>query len=170
MMRSFARPRDKHFRIGTIPYSDEALHATSCWLAHMQPAVSVLLVDAHSDTREMYAEYLRLCGCDVAVADNLPYALTCAPSADVIVTETCLRSFDDGLDFIRVLKSRRDTRGKPVIVVSTQASPAGRAAAHAAGCSAFFAKPCSPIDLLQRIVSVAGDCGVNAGIEHRSAS
>jgi two-component system, cell cycle response regulator DivK len=116
---------------------------------------SVLLVEPHADTRELYAGYLRSKGYSVLVAPTTDAALPLATEVMTIITEVRVPGTHDGLGFIRELRSAPGTKSTPVIVLSAGAFPANIVAAMQAGCDLFLAKPCLPQDLwaaLRRVV------------------
>src|SRR5436190_886449 len=112
---------------------------------------SVLLVDPHPDSREMYAEFLRHAGFDVVALDNAADALASAPRADVIVTGIMLRGDSDGVEFVRQIRQDGRTKHLPMIVLTACTMPEDRARAEAAGCDLFVPKPCVPANLLHHI-------------------
>jgi len=107
---------------------------------------SVLLVEPHTDTRELYLEHLHESGLRVYVADSSDAALSLARLVDVVVTETRVPGSMDGFDLIRALRAISATRHVPILVVSADGSLV-RAKAVEAGCDAFCAKPCLPEQL-----------------------
>jgi len=119
----------------------------------------VLLVEPHDDTREMYAEYLRVCGFDVIETATTDEALPHIESADVVVTEFAVRGAVGGVQFIETLRDARATRRFAIIVVSTHAFEVHRNQAISAGADAFFAKPCAPDFLVNEIMRVLAPGG-----------
>src|SRR3984893_8965865 len=111
----------------------------------------LMLVQVDVDNREGYAAFLRQHGflpIPVATASD---ALSVAPHADVIVTETLLPGRIDGIEFIARLKGGERTRTIPVVVLTVCAWPAERERAEHAGCDAFLSKPCQPDALLRAV-------------------
>jgi two-component system cell cycle response regulator DivK len=117
----------------------------------------VLVVDDYPDAREMYAEWLRVCGYRVAVAGTVGDALALAhrdpPSA--ILMDLSLPGVD-GFEATRQLKADARTRHIPVLALSGQAGADTGRRALAAGCAAFLVKPPPVQDVvaeLQRLVA-----------------
>lgn len=108
--------------------------------------LSVLLVDPHSDTRELYREWLQMAGMRVHESETASEALKLIPRADVVVTETVLPGEPDAFSFIAGLRRDPRTRTLPIVVVSAS-GPTVEARARAAGCDVFLAKPCLPEQL-----------------------
>jgi len=108
----------------------------------------VLIVDAHQDTRELYALALPPLGFEVlAVEDSAEaYSRAWETHPDIIVTEMALR-YRDGWELLRDLKGDARTRDIPVVVVTGNDQPSVRTRAEREGCAAFFGKPCVPEDL-----------------------
>jgi two-component system cell cycle response regulator DivK len=111
--------------------------------------VLALLVDRDTDTRAMYAQYLRLAACDIAEAEDGPDALAKALSRhpDVIVTETRLSGID-GYQLCSLLRHDPTTHSIPIVVVTGDAFPADVERARKAGADAVLVKPCLPERLL----------------------
>lgn len=112
----------------------------------------VLIVDDFEDNREMYAQYLRFHGFDVAEADNGQDALRQANGLrpDVIVMDLSLPGMD-GWEATRRLKQEAATRDIPVIVLTGHALTGSETTARGAGCDRFLTKPCAPSVLGQEI-------------------
>jgi two-component system cell cycle response regulator DivK len=123
----------------------------------------VLVVDDYPDAREMYAEWLRVCGYRVAVAgavgDALMLALREAPAA--ILMDLSLPGVD-GFEATRQLKADVRTRHIPVLALSGHVGADTARRALAAGCDAFLVKPTPVKDVvaeLERLVSLASTPG-----------
>ena len=121
------------------------------------PTHRVLVVDDYEDSRELYGEYLRFAGYDVATAPDGAAALSCAlqQNCDVIVLDLALPKFD-GLTILRLLRSNPQTRELPVIVLSASVGEQIRAEAIAAGADLFLSKPCAPEELEAAIRTAIG--------------
>jgi two-component system cell cycle response regulator DivK len=112
----------------------------------------VLVVDDYPDARQMYREYLDVCGFDVVEAANgveaVQQALNAAP--DIILMDLAMPVMD-GWEATRRLKSDHRTAGIPVVALTGHAFAANAERAKDAGCDAFLAKPCLPADLVREI-------------------
>lgn len=111
----------------------------------------LLLVQGDADSREMYAEFFRYHGFQLIPVATVSDALTFAPHADVIVTETLLPDHMDGIEFIERLKRDECTKSVPIIVLTACAWDTERERAEKAGCDVFLAKPCLPDELLRAV-------------------
>ena len=120
---------------------------------------TVLLVDDMSDSREMYAFFLRAAGYAVHEAadggDAVGLALDFRP--DVIVMDLSLPSMD-GWTAIEKLAATPETASIPVVVLSAHTFPADEERARAAGAAAFLAKPCPPDELARQVRRVSESC------------
>jgi CheY-like chemotaxis protein len=112
----------------------------------------VLIVDDYQDAREMYAEYLRVCGFRVSEAATGLEALDLARelSPDVILMDLSLPGID-GVEAARRLKADARTNGIPIVAVTGRSESAASAAAHKAGCSSFLLKPALPEEIVSEI-------------------
>ena len=115
----------------------------------------VLLADSHDDSRVVYSTILQYGGFVVLEARNGAEALELIPEQmpHLVVTELRLPVINGG-EVLQRLKQHPLTAGIPILVVTADARPAARRQAEEAGCDAFVAKPCSPLDLLQRVCDI----------------
>jgi two-component system cell cycle response regulator DivK len=116
----------------------------------------ILVVDDTKDSRELFAEYLRMAGFQTAEASSGAEAIDKAarlrPSAIVMDLEM---PDMDGWEATRRLKADDRTRGIPVIALSAHVMEGARKKATEAGCEGFLPKPCYPTDVsaeLKRIL------------------
>jgi CheY-like chemotaxis protein len=120
---------------------------------------TVLLVDDISDSREMYAFFLRTAGYAVHEAadggDAVAIAIDFRP--DVIVMDLSLPSMD-GWTAIEKLAATPETAAIPVVVLSAHTFPADEQRARQAGAAAFLAKPCPPDELARHVRRVSEAC------------
>jgi CheY-like chemotaxis protein len=91
------------------------------WLAKK----TILLVDDHPDTREMFAEYLTYCGARPIVARDAEEAVTVLEGirVDVLVTDVAMPR-EDGYQLLARLDANPAWRGIARIVASGQSAPA----------------------------------------------
>jgi CheY-like chemotaxis protein len=124
----------------------------------LHPAVQLaLLVDRDSDTRRMYAEYLKFGTWSVDEAGDGREALAKAIAGrpDVIVTESRLPGIN-GFDLCAILKRDSTTRGIPIVMVTGDAFASDLQRAQSAGADAVLVKPCLPETLageIQRLLA-----------------
>ena len=113
--------------------------------------VLVLVVDDYKDTRELYAEYIRMSGIAVETAadgfEGIEKAILLRP--DAIVMDLCMPHLD-GFETVRVLRGHERTKQIPVLAL-TGAMLDSEGWAHEEGFSAFLRKPCLPQYLLHEV-------------------
>lgn len=114
----------------------------------------ILVVDDYADAREMYADYLELCGYRVAQASNGAEALEQANALrpDVILMDMSLPVLD-GWEATRRLKADERTRAIPVVALTGHPP---EAQGQSVGCEAYVLKPCLPEELTEQVQRVLG--------------
>jgi two-component system cell cycle response regulator DivK len=113
--------------------------------------LSLLLLEPHRDSREMYVEFLEYDGFVVRTPATVAEAVTLAPTVDAVVTEITVAVGDDGLQLVRQLRRTPSTRSVPIVVLTANAFKQDAARAQEAGCDLFLAKPCVPADLANAV-------------------
>jgi CheY-like chemotaxis protein len=113
----------------------------------------VLLVDNHADTRDMYAEYLRIRGFRViACSDSrasIDLARSCTPN--IILLELRMNGMN-GTEVLARLKQEPSLVGVPMVALTASVMTFERSAAMAAGFTELLPKPCFPEDLASAII------------------
>ena len=116
---------------------------------------SVLVVEDHPDTREMYASYFKAHGFRAFTASDggaaISVALAERPS--VIVMDLSLPHID-GWEATRRLKHHPSTSEIPIVACSAHVLSGATERALDVGCDVFLAKPCLPEDLLAEVRAV----------------
>lgn len=112
----------------------------------------VLVVEDYQDAREMYTEYLRFSGFQVAEAANGYEAIEKASALlpDIILMDLALPRMD-GWEATRRLKSDDRTRHIPIVALTGHALAGHADSATRAGCDSFVTKPCLPDALVAEI-------------------
>ena len=123
----------------------------------------VLLVDNHADTREMYAEYLRVRGFRViACSDSkLSIELADATLPDIILLELRMTGMN-GAQVLAELRKNPDLAQRPVVALTASVMTPDRAAAMAAGFTELLPKPCFPEDLAAAIDRIVAESAVKS--------
>lgn len=118
----------------------------------------ILVVDPDDDTRSLYREWFRLCGCDVVEASDgreaLAEALVRPPA--IVITELRL-PFIDGYALCDILRRDHMTKGVPILVVTSDARLTELTRARTAGAAAVFCKPATPEQMLAETRRLLGD-------------
>lgn len=125
-------------------------------------APTVLLVDAHEDSRLIYAACFRHHGVSVVAHECSVAAVELArtqPRPDLIVLALSFAS-GPGWGALRALKEDPATAAIPILAVSTTGLPEHRARALALGCAAFYVKPLPPLDLLNAVFDLLNGAAV----------
>ncbi len=121
------------------------------------PHPLVLVVDDYPDAREMYAEWLRVCGYRVAAAGTVGEALELAhdlaPAA--ILMDLSLPGVD-GFEATRQLKGDIRTRHIPVLALSGHVGADTARRALEAGCDGFLVKPTPVQDVVVELERLVG--------------
>jgi CheY-like chemotaxis protein len=116
----------------------------------------ILLVDAASDEREMYAIALRAEGYDVRESGDGEAALqeTRCAAPDVIVADVMLPKVD-GFELLNAIRSDAGTRDVPFIMLAGYDQPlAAITRAKASGATTVRIKPCLPSTLVRDVDGV----------------
>jgi chemosensory pili system protein ChpA (sensor histidine kinase/response regulator) len=118
------------------------------------PAIIVLLVEDHVDSRQMYAEYLRMHFTVVEAGDGIgALELMQGSRPDVVVTDLALPRMD-GFELVTRMRADERLRDVPVIALSGYSSTEHEQRARDAGSDMILQKPCLP-DELARAVATA---------------
>lgn len=118
-----------------------------------KPLKKVLVIDDEQAILEVLREILEGEGYSVVAMDNGEYLerLPVHDMPDLILLDVLL-SGRDGRELVRYLKTQKETREIPVIMIS--AHPTARESALAAGADLFIAKPFDWIELLDTIEGI----------------
>ena len=131
---------------------------------------SLLLVHAHSDDREMYAEYLSAQGFHVDEADTTDAALPLIPAAAAVITSLLVPGSFDGVELIVRIRSDAQTTEKPVLVVTASTFSHQLERARRAGADVLLIKPCLPVVLLGEVQRLLATKGRNRATEELPAA
>jgi CheY-like chemotaxis protein len=104
----------------------------------------LLLVEDHEDTRQMYAEFLRLSFDVISAADGEQgLAALRERRVDIVITDLSLPGMD-GFEFVAAIRNDPALREIPVVCVSGYGGLAHERRARAAGCDRILQKPYMP--------------------------
>jgi CheY-like chemotaxis protein len=112
----------------------------------------ILLVDDSKTSLFMERMVLRDEDVEIVTAGDGLDALDKAASErpDLILMDVVMPRMD-GIQALRTLRSRRETRDIPVIMVTTRGEGPNVEMAFAAGCSDYVTKPIDPLELLTKV-------------------
>ena len=113
----------------------------------------ILVVEDQDSIRRMIEALVQARGYQVTAVSSgakaIDVALTDAP--DIVLLDLNLPGQYDGFDVCQRLRSEPTTRTVPVVIISAMDDDESRARATAAGATAYYTKPFSPIALLKEI-------------------
>jgi two-component system, cell cycle response regulator DivK len=122
-----------------------------------RPNIRVLIVEDHAESREGIAEYLSLCGFEVATAADGLQAIEAARNLQpqVIIMDLAMPVLD-GWEATRRLKADWSTRHIPIIALSAFGNHAeAKELAIALGCATMLTKPVQPHQVQESIRRIA---------------
>jgi DNA-binding response OmpR family regulator len=113
----------------------------------------ILVVEDQDSIRRMIEALVQARGYQVTAVSSgakaIDVALTDTP--DIVLLDLNLPGQYDGFDVCTRLRSDATTRTVPVVIISAMDDDESRARATAAGATAYYTKPFSPIALLKEI-------------------
>lgn len=113
----------------------------------------ILVVEDQDSIRRMIEALVQARGYQVTAVSSgakaIDVALTDAP--DMVLLDLNLPGQYDGFDVCQRLRNDATTRSVPVVIISAMDDDESRARATAAGATAYYTKPFSPIALLKEI-------------------
>jgi CheY-like chemotaxis protein len=113
----------------------------------------ILVVEDQDSIRRMIEALVQARGYEVTAVSSgakaIDVAMTNAP--DMVLLDLNLPGQYDGFDVCQRLRSDPATRTVPVVIISAMDDDESRARATAAGATAYYTKPFSPIALLKEI-------------------
>lgn len=126
--------------------------------AEADGGATVLVADAHEDSRAVCAMLLRHAGFTVLEAPTGEEAIRLAHARrpEAIVLAAVLHGVD-GMRALDVLKQHPATAPIPVVMLSSVDGDEHERQARAAGCAAYLLKPCPPrrvLDAVRAVVAV----------------
>ncbi len=112
----------------------------------------ILLVEDHSELRQLYAQELTMSGFDVIEAGNGADAIahTAERFPDVVLMDLSLPVLD-GWEATRRLKVDSRTAHIPIVALTAHDGSGELQRATRAGCDWFVPKPCPPHDLIEEV-------------------
>ena len=126
----------------------------------LNPRGSVLVVDDHTDSRDMLSEFLKFAGFDVSTAATGDEAVARAQHLrpHVVFMDLSMPGLD-GYEATRRIKQAPDLAGTVVFALTANALPRAKQLALAAGCDDVFVKPCDVAALAVHVYRI-----VNSGV------
>lgn len=120
-------------------------------------ALTVMTVDDSQTMRDMVSYTLKEAGYQVLEAEDGQHALDVLSSntADIIITDLNMPNMD-GITLIKELRNNPSYKVKPILMLTTEADDAKKAAGREAGATGWIVKPFNPEKLLSVLKRVAG--------------
>jgi CheY-like chemotaxis protein len=123
--------------------------------------VRILVVEDQDSIRRMIEALVQARGFEVVAvpsgAKAIDVSMTHPP--DLVLLDLMLPGQYDGFEVCRRLRTDPSTRSIPVIVITALDDEESRARATAAGATAYYTKPFSPIALLKEIENLKARVG-----------
>jgi two-component system chemotaxis response regulator CheY len=121
----------------------------------MQMARTILIVDDSTSIRQIVAFTLKQAGFAVLEGSNGQEGLAQLDTqrVDLIVTDLNMPVMD-GITFVKNVRSRPNTKGVPVLMLTTESQDSKKKEGKAAGATGWLVKPFHPEKLLQTIARV----------------
>ncbi len=119
-------------------------------------AKTILIVDDSTSIRQVVSFTLKQAGFAVVEGSNGKEGLAqldAAPRVDLIVTDLNMPVMD-GITFIKHVRSRPQSKGTPVLMLTTESQDSKKQEGKAAGATGWLVKPFHPEKLLQTIARV----------------
>jgi CheY-like chemotaxis protein len=115
--------------------------------------VRILVVEDQDSIRRMIEALVQARGYEVTAVASGTKAIDVAATdpPDLVLLDLMLPGQHDGFDVCERLRRDPSTRDVPVVIISALDDEQSRAKAAAAGATAYYTKPFSPIALLKEI-------------------
>lgn len=118
----------------------------------------ILIVDDQVEVRELVEVTLRSDDYQVFQAKSGEEAIEIARSVkpDLIIMDIMMPGGMDGLEATRALKNDPETKGSIIIMLTAKGQEADKKIGLHAGADDYFAKPFSPLELIEKVEEVLG--------------
>ena len=115
----------------------------------------ILIIEDEKDIRELLQLYLKREGYDVHIAKDGETGLRKASQErfDLVLLDLMLPQLD-GLEICRSLRSRPQTAGLPIIMITAKAEESDRIVGLEMGADDYITKPFSPREVLARVKAI----------------
>lgn len=118
----------------------------------------ILIVDDQSEVRRLVEITLSVEDYQIIQAESGEKAIEMAreEKPDLIIMDVMMPGGIDGLEATRILKNDPETKECPIIILTSKGQESEREDGLAAGADEYFAKPFSPLELIQKVEEVLG--------------
>lgn len=134
-------------------------------------AKRILIIDDSATARMAQQLIVRQAGFEVSSAENAEEGIVraLAERPDLVLLDVMMPGMD-GFTACQAFRSRPETRGLPIIMVTSQREEGSVETGFASGCSDYVLKPVDPIELIMKIRNcLSVDLGAVAEPARRSA-
>jgi CheY-like chemotaxis protein len=116
----------------------------------------ILVVDDLEDVRRLVSATLVRAKCQILTAGNSVVAIEMARDQrpDLIIMDLTMPGSIDGFEAIRILKNDPETRDSAIIILTGSGLEKTSRNFSDAGVDAYFAKPFSPLKLIQKVEEI----------------
>jgi len=118
----------------------------------------ILIVDDQVEVRELVEVTLRVEDYQIYQAESGEKAIEIAKAEKpkLIIMDIMMPGGMDGLEATRIIKNDPETKDCTVVMLTAKGQQADRQVGLEAGASGYFAKPFSPLDLIQKVEEILG--------------
>ncbi|RZB34548.1 MAG: hypothetical protein SRB1_00316 [Desulfobacteraceae bacterium Eth-SRB1] len=118
----------------------------------------ILIVDDEFEIRRLVDMTLRIEDYQILQAESGEQAIEIvkAEKPDLIIMDIMMQGEMDGLKATRILKNDPETKGCPIIMLTSKGQSYEREEGLAAGADDYFTKPFSPLALINKVAELIG--------------
>ena len=116
----------------------------------------ILITDDRLKIRELVEMTLRVEDYQVLQAKSGEEAVEIAKAEkpDVIIMDVVMPGGMDGLEATRIIKNDPETKDCKIVMLTAKSREADKQKGYEAGADGYFAKPFSPLDLIQKVEEI----------------
>lgn len=116
----------------------------------------ILIVDDRPEVRELVEETLMIGDYQILKAENGETGVQLAfqEKPDLIIMDVMMPGELDGLEAVRKIKGDPETRHCVILMLTSKGKEDDIKKGYEAGADAYFTKPFSPLDLIQKVEEV----------------
>ena len=118
----------------------------------------ILVVDDQLEVRDLVEVTLRVSDYEILQAKSGEEAIEIAKAEkpELIIMDIMMPGGMDGLEATRIIKNSLEAKGCKIIMLTAKGQEADRKKGFEAGADDYFAKPFSPLDLINKVEDVLG--------------
>ena len=119
----------------------------------------ILIVDDQREVRELVEVTLNIGSYEIHKAADGESALRIASEVrpDLIILDVMMPGGMDGYEVCRRLRSNPETSGSSILMLTARGQEGDRQKGKDAGADDYFAKPFSPLELLNKVEAILGE-------------